>query len=278
MEDFMSKSKSTIVNDLYKYLESYKPVPEKETKKLAQALADTITTKLSTYRQPSLSMSSIGKPLRKIYMDLNHPCKPDGKARLKFLYGDLLEVLILWLIQQSGHKVTDCQKPVKVDGISGSIDAIIDGNLKDVKSCSPSSYKKFSQGTLPENDPFGYCGQLSGYNSVLKTKTPGFIAINKVTGEVCEYNPDVDFDLPDPHTLIKKAKKATKELPDQPCQKPEPLGKAGNEVVPKCCHYCPHLHRCWKGLRAFEYSTGIEYFTKVVKEPSVPEVPVDKKR
>lgn len=265
-------SKSKIVNDLYKYLESYVVVPEKEAKKLAQALTDTITAKLSTYREPALSMSSIGKPLRKIYMDLHHPTKPDGRARLKFLYGDLLEVLILWLIEQSGHKVSDCQKSVVLDGIKGSIDAIIDGDLKDIKSCSPSSYKKFEQGTLPDNDPFGYCGQLAGYNSVLKTKTPGFIAINKVTGDVCEYNPDKDFDLPNPSVLIEKAKKASKTLPTEPCQKPIPHGKSGNEVVPKCCHYCPHLHRCWKKLRTFEYSTGVEHFVKVVKEPSVKEL------
>lgn len=265
---------SKIVEDLYKYLEGYEQVSEKECKKLAQALTDVITNKLATYRKPSLSMSSIGKPLRKLYMDLKYPCKPDGKARLKFLYGDILEVLVLWLIEQSGHKVKDCQKQVEVEGVLGSIDAVIDGNLKDIKSCSPMSYKKFAQGTLPDNDPFGYCGQLSGYNSVLKTKEPGFIAINKVTGEVCEYNPSVDFDLPDPKILINKAKTVLKDNkpPISPCQKPEPHGKSGNLVVPKCCHFCPHLKRCWKKLRAFEYSTGIEYFVHVEKEPNVPEI------
>ena len=41
---------------------------------------------------------------------------------------------------------------------------------------------------------------------------------------------------------------------------------------------CNHKHACWsdvndgKGLRAFQYSTGKRYLTKVEKEPNVEEV------
>ena len=38
-----------------------------------------------------------------------------------------------------------------------------------------------------------------------------------------------------------------------------------------CC-YCPHKHKCWKGLRAFKYADGIRYLTKVVNEPRVEEI------
>lgn len=266
---------SKIVEDIYKYLESYSPVSEEEAKELSDALSKVIKEKLSKYREPSLSMSSIGKPARKLWMDVRYPHKPNGAARLKFLYGDILETLILWLIKRSGHSVTDCQKSVSVEGVSGSIDCIIDGNLKDIKSCSPGSYKKFSSGDLPSNDPFGYCAQIAGYNAKIKSEKPGFIAVNKVTGEVCEYNPDIEFDLPNPKEVIKRAKRVLKkgaDMPKEPCYPPVQMGTGGNLAVNKACHYCPHLKKCWKDVRTFKYSYGLEYLIKVVKEPRVEEI------
>ena len=59
------------------------------------------------------------------------------------MYGDIIETLVLWLARQAGHEVKWEQKEVSIDGVTGHIDAVIDGVLADLKSCSPFSYKKF---------------------------------------------------------------------------------------------------------------------------------------
>lgn len=259
---------TNLVEDIYKYLESYSEVSPEAADELAQALKEVIVQKLSRFRKPSLSMSGIGKPPRKIYMDLHNVTKPAGPARLKFLYGDIIETLVLWLCRQAGHTVTDQQKTVEIDGVTGSIDAIIDGVLCDVKSCSTNSFKKFKHGTLPSQDSFGYLPQISGYRTCLKQEaTPFFLAVDKVTGELATYFPDPDFDLPDIHKVIEVAKKASEECPSEPCAKPVAYGKSGNEVVASCCKYCPHLFKCFPHAKEYKYSTGSEYFTKIVKEP-----------
>lgn len=265
-----------IEKDIYKYLEGYPKVSKKDSKRLADMIAAVVTEKLQQYRKPSLSMSSIGKPSRKLWMDIKYPTKPDGQARLKFLYGDIIEQLVIWLLQQTGHKVTKTQAKVKVNGVSGSIDLLLDGELRDVKSCSSHAFKKFKEGTLPDNDPFGYCAQLAGYNSHFKSANPGFIAVNKESGEICEYLPDTEWDLPNPKAVIERAKTALKgkAMPEVPCYNPEPFGSSGNMAVSSHCKYCPHLKRCWPKARAFKYSTGTEYLTVVKKVPNVKEVKI----
>lgn len=264
-----NKTIDTLVQDIYKYLESYSEVTPEQSAELALSLSRVITDKLQTYRKPALSMSCIGHPLRKLKLELEQPVKPSGRARLKFLYGDIIETLLLWLAKVSGHTVEDQQKSVTVDGVSGHIDAVIDGVLTDVKSCSPQSFKKFQGGTLPSNDPFGYLAQISGYKTALNPEHVAFFAIDKVSADMCIYKPDVDIDLPDASAVIAKDKEALKkpftELPV--CAEPIPSGTAGNMKLAVDCKYCSYRDKCWPDLRTFAYSTGPEYFTKVVKEP-----------
>jgi hypothetical protein len=260
-----------LVEDIYKYLESYSEVPQEAAEELAQAIKTVVVAKLQHFRKPSLSMSSIGKPPRRLYMDLHHVVKPDGAARLKFLYGDIIEALVLWLCKQAGHTVTDQQKTVECEGVTGSIDALIDGVLCDVKSCSAQSFLKFKDGKLPTQDSFGYLPQISGYRTCLKQDSCFFLAVDKVTGEITTYYPDPEFDLPDIDKVIEVAKKASTEYPQEPCAKPIPFGKSGNEVVASCCKLCPHLFKCFPNAKEYKYSTGSEYFTKIVREPKVKE-------
>lgn len=258
---------SNIIEDIYNYLENYPEISEENAEELAQAIKDVVVSKLQHFREPSLSMSSIGKAPRRIYMDLHDVVKPSGKARLKFLYGDIIEALVLWLCKQSGHSVTDQQKSVEYKDIKGSIDALIDGVLCDVKSCSTQSFKKFKNGTLPLQDPFGYLPQISGYRTCLNQNSCFFLAVDKVTGEIATYYPDPEFDLPNIDKVIEVAKKASTEYPEEPCEKPVAFGKSGNEVVASCCKICPHLFKCFPDVKEYKYSTGSEYFTKIVKEP-----------
>lgn len=269
----MKKTKNidSLIKDIYRYLESYTVVTPEQSAELALFLSQVICEKLSAYRKPALSMSCIGHPVRKLKLELEHPIKPTGKQRLRFLYGDILETLLLWLAKQAGHTVESQQDTVEVDGVKGHIDAIVDGVLVDAKSCSPQSYKKFASGTLPSCDPFGYLAQISGYKEYLKKERASFLAIDKVSGDLCLYTPDAEYELPDPHKVIENAREAiaTKDFTKlPPCEQPVPAGKSGNMKLSTGCKYCSFRGKCWPGLRVFQYKTGPEYFTKVVKEPS----------
>ena len=70
-----------------------------------------------------LRMSVIGRPARQLWYD-NHLQRDDKEevydpsTQLKFLYGHLLEHLLLFLVDVAGHKVTDQQKKVKVEDVN----------------------------------------------------------------------------------------------------------------------------------------------------------------
>lgn len=259
------KSIDTLVKDIYKFLET----GSVDLQKLASNIATVLAEKIAANRKPSLSMSQLGKPARRLWNDINYPPKVSGKDRLKFLYGDIIEAVILYLVEASGHSVKDCQRCVEVDGVKGAIDAIVDGSLIDVKSASPFTFEKFQKSSLGSNDSFGYLAQINGYNDALKLPRKAFLVVNKVSGEILLYNVDDDFESVDVHKLIKEQKESLKhnKPPAKPCYEPVPFGKSGNMVVARQCKWCPHLKRCWKNVTPVKYSNGVEYFTKIVKTP-----------
>lgn len=274
-----SRSLDTLVEDIYSVLQHCKFISEDHIKDLTNDLTTVITHRLKqdTHRRDTLSLSSIGKPLRKLWYDLKDPCEEKDEppyVQLKFLYGDIIETLVLWLAKVAGHTVTDQQKEVTHHGIKGHIDSNIDGEVVDAKSCSSRSYKKFEKGTLPEDDPFGYLAQLGSYDKETGAGHPAFLAVDKVTGEICLYRPDPDFDIPDTELIIKRCKEALDKdtPPDEKCYEDEPMGKSGNRVLSKGCSFCPYKFRCWPNLRAFKYASGIEYLTHIEKEPNVEEI------
>lgn len=277
-----SKTLDTLIEDIYSVLQNQQELDDSLCKELSDDIVSVIKARLSSssHHRSYLSLSSIGKPLRRLWYDINDPIENDSRPyeRLKFLYGDIIECVVLWLAKVAGHTVTDRQKEVKVEGVVGHIDSLIDEEVVDAKSASQRSYMKFLLGTLPEDDPFGYLPQLASYDSKVGKGNPGFLAMNKVTGELCLYRPDPLFDLPDPTQVVKAAKKAVarKTPPETRCYEPEADGKSGNMKLAKGCVMCPYKNRCWEGLRAFKYSDGIRYLTKVVTEPKVEEIKDDK--
>lgn len=252
--------------------------------KFGPELGKILTTRLqskSEERVPTLRMSNIGRPLRQLWYEINNykTEELDGKTHLKFLYGDLIEAIVLTLAEAAGHKVERLQEEIEVDGIKGHIDAVIDGVLVDVKSCSPYSYNKFQDGTLLSNDPFGYVGQLSGYAHSLKLDA-GFIAVNKVLGDICILKlPKEVIDGYDIRSRIATVREAvgSKDVPER-CYKDEPDGQSGNRKLALGCSYCGYRFGCWsdandgQGLRSFAYSTGVRYLTNVSKTPNVFEI------
>ena len=231
--------------------------------------------------KPALRMSNIGRKERQLWYDMKSEGTPERMPPslfIKFLYGHLLEEIVLFLVKLSGHEVTSEQKEITVSGIKGHMDCVIDGEVVDVKTASNYAFKKFKDGTLAEDDPFGYMAQLAGYESAEGTTHGGFLALNKESGELAMFKPD-NFDKPNIKKKITDIKKAVKlATPPDKCYDDVPDGKSGNMKLAKGCTWCRFKHDCHKdandgqGLRVFKYSTGYRYLTQVPKVPNVIEV------
>lgn len=270
---------SSLVEDIYKVVDGQVKIDDSSFDNLARSISQTLKDRLSQSDpvRKTLGLSSVGKPLRKLWFEMKSDTelvKPTPDMRLKFLYGDIIEDILLWLAEVSGHTVSDRQREVKYHGIVGHIDSIIDGEVVDVKSASTTSFKKFERGTLPDDDPFGYLSQITAYDKVVGKGSPGFLVMDKVTGKLTLYRPDPIFDMPDVDTIIDNAVAALESNtpPEELCYQPVPDGASGNMKLATGCEYCIFKDKCFPGLRKFKYASGVKYLTKVVKEPRVEEI------
>ena len=287
----MTKKLDTLVDDIYgvisnlskgKALDISDSMLKDFGSDMSQALKEwAVPRGMNKTNVNSLRMSNIGKPDRQLWFDMNSKKKnkeADPSLMIKFLYGHLLEVLVLFFVKLSGHKVTAEQKEVSVSGIKGHMDCKIDDEVVDVKTTSGFAFKKFKEGTLAQDDAFGYLAQLSGYEEAEGTNKGGFLALNKETGELALYRPE-ELDKPNIKERIKVLKRVVKrKTPPSFCYSPVPEGKAGNMKIARECNWCPYKFECHKdsnngeGLRIFQYPKGPTYFTNVVKIPNVQEI------
>ena len=282
------KNLDTLVHDIYAKLDTLT-----EGKSLgvsdetATAFGDAMKNALLNWSgehpvdKQTLRMSNIGKPNRQLWYDIK--TEPTSKAfaapvQIKFLYGHILEEVMLFLARLAEHDVSAEQKEVKVDGIKGHMDCKIDGEVVDIKTASGFAFKKFKEGTLPDDDPFGYMAQIAGYEEAEGTHNGGFLTLNKENGELALFRPD-ELDKPNIKDRIKLLKEQLEEdTPPEKCYAPVPDGKSGNMKLARGCVYCRHKFECHKdtnlglGLRVFKYSKKFEYLTNVAKIPRVKEV------
>jgi hypothetical protein len=283
------KPLNTIVPDIYGLLENLSngeplPITEEALDETLASMKEAIlhwATPRPRDTDFTVRMSNVGKPSRQMWFEKRDPNgrgSVDGATQIKFLYGHVLEELVLMLVRMAGHNVTDEQKEVTVNGIVGHMDCKINGQVVDVKSASKFAFSKFRNGTLAADDPFGYLGQIAGYEKAEGTDEGGFLVINKESGELCMYVPD-DLDKPNIDTKINTLLNDLKlDTPPDLCYTPIPDGKKGNMQLPKGCTWCKYKHECHKdandgeGLRTFKYSTGYKYLTHVEAEPKVDEI------
>lgn len=232
-------------------------------------------------RTPTLRFSNIGQPCdRKLWYELNEPDKAEplrAEHYMKFLYGDLVEELLLFLAELAGHGVKGRQDEQEIEGIKGHRDAIIDGTLVDVKSASSYSFKKFKEGKLSEDDPFGYIPQLLSYleasqdDDVLEDKSKAaFLVVDKTLGHIT-----LDFHKRQPEhnwpEFFNQKKEAIKqETPPEKAFEPEPFGKSGNLKLGTNCGYCSFRKHCWPEVKGYKYSYGPVYLIEIKNEPNVP--------
>jgi len=233
-----------------------------------------------------LRMSNIGRDDRylwNVYNDVEKSDDIQGHTYVKFLYGHLIEEMLLFLTKAAGHEVTDEQKKCEVNGNTGSMDCKIDGIVTDVKSVSTYGFRKFKDGSLAYDDPFGYIGQIKGYAYAEGATKFGWLAMDKQNGHLTYLLYDSEDTQAPVHDLIsydiKERIDHVKKLVEQPtppdvCYEPIADGKSGNRKLAVGCSYCAYKKECWPSVRAFAYSTGPRYLIEVHNEPKVQEITI----
>ena len=283
------KTIDTLVEDIYNLFEPsiINKISEEDLEKHLKEFTKSVTNniKIVLNEQPKkkrkLSLSSIGKPTRQLWYDKhsNSEARPLAPStRIKFLYGHILEDLLILLSRVAGHTVTEEQKEVEVEGIKGHQDCKIDGILVDCKSASGYAFKKFANNRLADDDPFGYIAQISAYSEGNGVNEAYFLAIDKQNGNIALTKVH-DMEMINAKERVQYLKGAleSKTIPDR-CYSDIPEGVSGNRKLAIGCVFCPHKRECWsdanngQGLRAFKYEKGPTYLTQVAKEPRVEEI------
>lgn len=296
------KTIDTLVSDVYDVLKNVidgdsHDVSEEAVEHLGQNIAGSVkralTARTGSRKDKVLYMSEVGKPCRRqIWYGLRDETPREKllpHTIIKFLYGDILEDLLLFFAEEAGHTVEDQQKVCEVEypngwRVRGRLDAKIDGRVVDAKSASTFAFKKFRENRVHEDDPFGYIEQLNHYceaEGVQIGEPMSFFAIDKQNGNL----------VLDTYTYVGSGRESDRlelveqmEADDPPARgfDPVPEGKSGNLKLGLNCSYCPFKQECWKdandgkGIRAFAYSHKPVFLVKVEKEPRVPEIPLEK--
>lgn len=280
----MIKNITTLIRDIYHVIES-------EEGWLTPTNAEGLTGELGRQLVQSSGQKDSGAVLRlsqmgekcpsQLWHSIHTPSlgeKLPAAARIKYTYGHVIEALVIAMAKAAGHEVTGEQDVLYLDGVKGHRDCVIDGCTVDVKSASSMAYKKFKDGSIKMDDPFGYLAQLDGYclaaadDPLVRVKDRGYLlAVDKTLGHMCLYEHRVRPDF------IKErieSYKRISNLPESPACTCGTVadGKSGNIKLDMRASYNPYKHQCFPNLRTFLYSSGPVYLTKVVRKPDVPEV------
>jgi hypothetical protein len=283
------KTIDTLVQDIYDLLTT-KEIPEGvDIDRLCSTFGTNMGHLLREQLEPEevrlgMRLSAVGKPDRQVYnLALGLQGEPfDGPTYCKFLYGHIVEELVLTLAEAAGHTVTDRQKECWVEGVKGHMDGKIDGVTMDVKSASSFGFKKFRNNTLHEGDPFGYIGQLKAYAHSEGETSYGWLAMDKQNGHLAwlqydekdtgaPYYDAVNYDISERVRHLKKM--VGSDVVPVHCYEPVPEGTSGNMRLDTGCAYCDFKYKCWPDVRTYYYSQGPKYLTTVVREPRVPGSP-----
>jgi hypothetical protein len=236
----------------------------------------------SPERTPSLRLSQMGPRCPKaLWHSIHTPQLAEALppwAEVKYSFGHIIEALAICLAKASGHSVTGEQDALEVDGIVGHRDCIIDGCVVDVKSASSFGFNKFKNGSIKDDDSFGYLDQLDGYlvgslnDPLVTVKDKAYIlGIDKTLGHMVLYE----------HTIrersirerIQQYKRIVESSTPPSCEcRTIPEGKSGNIRLDTKASYNVFKYCCFPQLRTFLYASGPVYFTKVVRKPDVIEV------
>lgn len=281
---------STLVDDMNEVLKNGSP---SMTEGLLSGLGSEVAAKFQRqltktdrkYEMGTLYASDIGRPcVRELWYKYRNEDREalSGSTVLKFLYGDIIEDVVLHLATLAGHEVSDQQGVIEQElgngwRIRGRIDAVIDGHLVDVKSVASQGFYKFESNLA--DDPFGYRMQLASYSAFYNdgnTSGAGFLCVDKSLGHIKYY--DFSADIPKAEKVKVHAELCARSIEaEEPPSQLDAVesGKSGNLKLCTTCSYCGYKATCWKdandgqGLMSYAYSNKVEHLVKVVKEPKV---------
>ncbi len=283
----MTKTFDTLVEDIYSLMKTKNTAKwvdtEAEIDKFGEAMKDLMRKEFMPGEgkwasRSGLRLSSIGKPdLIQWFTSRRYTGeKIQPNVLIKFMYGHLIEEMLLLFTRLSGHTVTDEQKECKVGGVTGHMDCKIDGLTVDVKSTTKFGILKFRDGNMAEKDDFGYVDQLKAYAHSEGERKFGWLAMDRDSGNLATLVYDLDdedhpmhkFYSGDIEERIEHVKKSL-ESEDRPslCASPEEDGKSGNLKLSTICSYCKFKLHCWPNVRGFYTGSGPKFLTTVVKVP-----------
>lgn len=176
-------------------------IPDALVEEFGQRCKDLLIKQFNKPREKDfrLRMSNIGKDLRQLHMEkLYGEAEVKPQDKLKFIYGDIIEALVVILLKHSGLEISgesgSTELQVAGESILGEYDIIYkdiatgEQYLIDVKSASPSAYdyKFVDYDKLKANDSFGYRLQGFGYDASSKDISSdmfkGWFVVDKVSG------------------------------------------------------------------------------------------------
>lgn len=277
------KSIDTLVDDIHSTVGAVEDVvfPNNMTHGIGDAYVKQVNKRAVKKRDPkTIYFSELGDVCqRRMWFKHHTPEKGEvlrPETRIKFLYGDMLESLVLQLATDAGHDVSAEQQEVEYVNdatgwrVRGRIDAVVDGVVVDVKSVTKQSERKFHDGLV--DDPFGYLGQLNGYATVLKNPNMGFLTIQKELGHINYFPFTADAEMFG-HGFARAVKAIDRDDPVEKVMASVPQSPTSkNEKLCATCSYCPFKASCFPDVRAFAYSNKVEWLTKVVDTPRVHEI------
>lgn len=290
----MNKTIHTLVDDIYRLMQTKEADEsvdvEAEIEKFGEGVKALMRTEFARDRKRdtrTLRLSNIGRDDKYLWNVVNNTEvaeKIPPHTYVKFMYGHIIEEMLLFLTRMAGHTVTDEQKVCEVEGIKGHMDCTIDGLTIDVKSASSYAFKKFKDGTLAYDDPFGYVDQIKAYAHAQGKRDFGWLAMDKQNGHLAVLKYDLDDTQAPVYKHIKgdiaERIRHVKKLvglgePEVFCSDLVEDGKSGNLKLGVKCSYCMYKKHCYPDLRAFAYSYGPRFLAKVVNEPKVQEITLE---
>lgn len=280
----MIKNIRTLIKDIQHVLESEEGwLSEANSQRFAEQLGrQLIQSSGQTDTRTVLRLSQMGEKCPcQLWHSIHTPSlgeKLPASAVLKYAYGHVIEAMVIEMAKAAGHEVEGEQDVLYLDGVRGHRDCVIDGCTVDVKSASSMAYKKFKDGSISMDDPFGYLAQLDGYvvaaadDDLVRVKDRGYLlAVDKTLGHMCLYEHRVRPDAIRERIKYYKEIIGSEHPPKCECET-VPDGKSGNIRLSMRASYNPFKHCCFPSIRTFLYASGPVYLTKVVRKPDVPEV------
>lgn len=254
-----NKKIDTVVPDVYEVMKSKDYSGDLNTiaMQAGREVEEAIKNAFEPYENKNeLRMSSIGRCERAQWYAVKGytPEELDGSVYLTFLQGHVLEAVIVALIKLAGHRIEDQQKKHTVEGINGSQDCTIDGELVDIKTASAWSWDNKFTPTGIADDGFGYIKQLSAYGKNDNRKHGYFLALNKnkSTLKLCKQELEQDVDT----FIVDLKDKMESDTPPMRLAKATTLTKQGEEKLCMTCAFCNFKNDCYGSLIARPIPSG----------------------